>query len=68
MDHPIFTNCIKSIEFPCSPLIKSTGFTPLMLMVMNTKKYPELNDLIVNFKSTVPTRPMVELLPLMSTT
>ena len=53
MDHPIFINCIKSIEFPCSSLTTSTGFTPLMYLVINTKEYPELNDLIVNFRSTI---------------
>jgi len=42
-----------STEYPCSPACKSTGFTVLHYLVMNTRKHPEysitINALISNY-------------------
>lgn len=37
------------IEYDCSPYTKSTGFTELMHLVLNTREHPELNNLIPFF-------------------
>ena len=49
----IFLEHIKNIKFRCSSNIKSKGFTLLMFLVMNTHKYPELNNEIEKYRDTI---------------
>lgn len=40
-------------EYACSPLLKCKGFSILMFIVINTRKYPELNTLIPKYKHII---------------
>jgi ankyrin repeat protein len=40
-------------EYVCSPLLKCKGFSILMFIVTNTRKYPELNVLIPKYKHII---------------
>lgn len=49
----ILENYSLEKEYKCSPYITSADFTPLMMIVMNTCKYPQLNNIIKNYKNIV---------------
>ena len=40
-------------EYDCTNKVKCAGFTPLMVIVMNTGKYPELIDEIKNYTNII---------------
>lgn len=47
MDPSLILNEIykdETVTYKCSEVTESTGFTPLMVIVMNVRKYPELFD------------------------
>ena len=57
MEHLIFESYDKDYKYICIDkgitAITSREFTPLMYLVINTNEYPELNQLIGNFKDSI---------------
>lgn len=49
----IRVNYSTDAEYHCSLYTLSIGFTKLMVIVMNTAKYPELNNLIPYYADTI---------------
>lgn len=53
LNHIVFENYSLEKNYKCSPLTVSSNFTPLMVIVMNTNQYPELNQYIKNYKKII---------------
>lgn len=45
---------VSNVEYRCSPLTRSTGFTLLMRLVLSTKQHPRLEKLIDDYLSLNP--------------